>query len=119
MKHNLTLTDLIINRDEGPYADRASIEIVATINGNMIRHISRPFVPYMNEDVEIEFKDALGGICLQAVCYLQNRNIEVFYPAGMTLHEKLSTFNLKQTTLFSKAMHDELLWTHVITEAIW
>lgn len=125
MKHNLTLTDLIVNTDAiaDDYRVKVSIEIVATINGNVIKHITRPLVlsggVHSLAIVRNEFERALGGICLQAALYLQNRNIEVFYPAGMTVEEKLSTFNLKQTASFSNDVHAHNLGTSSITTAIW
>lgn len=125
MKHNLTLTDLIVNVDaiENDARNKVNIEIVATINGNVIKHITRPLVLSSGKHtlavVRAEFEQALSGICLQAALYLQNRNIEVFYPAGMTVDEKLSTFNLKQTTTFSNDVHSYDLGTSSITTAIW
>lgn len=122
MKHNLTLTDLIVNADF-EQSNKVSIEIIATINGNMIKHISRPITLSSGKDtlavIRNEFEMALNGICLQAVCYLQNRNIDVFYPTGMTIDEKLSTFNLKQTASFSNEVHANNFSTSSITTAIW
>lgn len=115
MKHNLTLTDLIVNRDNG----KVSIEIVATINRNVIKQVTRPVMVAGTEAVLNEFKSALSGICLQGALYLQNRHIEVFYPSGMTLAEKLSVFDLKQTPTFINDLHSEGFGTNTITAVIW
>lgn len=115
MKPVLTFTDLIINDEDGKY----SIEMIATINRELVKKITRPIISPNQEMRQSVFQSALDGICLAAACVMDNRESGFHYPAGMNLVEKLSLFEIKQTPTMANDLHVAGFNSNVIMAAIW
>lgn len=115
MKPVLTLTDLIINDEDGKY----SMEIVATINREIVKKITRPIMTPTKEMRQQVLHSALDGICLAAACVLDVRLSGFHYPAGMNLVEKMSLFDIKQTPTLCNDLVANGFDSNVITSAIW
>ncbi|QGH72018.1 hypothetical protein N1M2_155 [Klebsiella phage N1M2] len=115
MKPVLTFTDLIINDEDGKY----SIEMVATINREIVKKITRPIINPSAEMRQSVFQSALDGICLAAACVMDNRVEGFHYPAGMNLVEKLSLFDIKQTVTMANDLRAAGFDTNIIMAAIW
>lgn len=115
MKPVLTLTDLIINDEDGKY----SIELIGTINRELVKKITRPIMSPNKEARQSLLQHALDGICLASACVIDNRLSGFHYPAGMNLVEKMSLFDIKQTPTMANDLHQAGFDTNVIMAAIW
>lgn len=116
MKHTLVFTDFIENNEETNY----SIEILARVNGHVLKFIS----PYNRPDADKEKKDkifrvGLNTVLSNAMAYLRETNPEVPSPVDMAMMDKFAFFNVKQTNTFNNDLHKAGRDTSIILEAIW
>lgn len=117
MKPVLTFTDFIENKDGVMY----SMELIATIEGRVIKGITLPVAAELADHAVLEnlFRQALDKIFYHAGHVIAETRTDVMPVTGATLLDKLSMFEIKQTTQFNHDIADFRPGLNIITQAIW